>query len=258
VNTDRITGGAEQPRDPECFEEWLSLKLQEQPERQDEIGRVARWVLERTKPGHPLRWIPEPILLARNGHAYDVPAHYERHLRYVADQPEESVETFFRVFDIYLKNESVAYDRMVEEIGRKLDGNFGGGGNGDDGHTTTGGAEPERFRKMDDSWEGWNRFFYELKGPEELGYELDEDGYPVERIWRRCRGKLAGYAGVEASARPPPLTAYVHVRGFTLRLLAAIVRVLLHMIQYPWASWYEHIGLTQGGRTRDEPQRSKD
>jgi hypothetical protein len=172
MTTEHRSGG-EKPRDPECFEEWLLERLQEQPDRQDEIGRVASWVLVRMKPGHPLRWIPEPVLLARNGHAYDVPAHYERHLRYVADQPKESVETFFRVYDLYLRDESVAYDRMVERVGRKLDRTFGGGGNGDD-RGTTGGGEP------DDSWESWNRFFYELHGPEVLGYELDEDGYPVD------------------------------------------------------------------------------
>src|SRR5215212_6045781 len=133
MNTQNIGNEETQPRGPSCFEEWLHMRLQEQPDREDEIGQVARWVLERIKPGHPLRWITEPILLARNGHAYDVPAHYERHLRYVADQPEESVETFFRVYDIYLKDESAAYDRMVEEVGRRLDHEFGGGGSGDDG-----------------------------------------------------------------------------------------------------------------------------
>ena len=157
------------------------MRLKKQPDREDEIGRVARWVLERMKPGHPLRWIPEPVLLARHGHAYDVPAHYERHLRYVADQPKESVETFFRAYDLYLKDESVAYDRMVEEVGRKLDRNFGGGGNdGGDKPPTTNGAEPNKFPEKDYSWESWTRFFYELKGPEELGYEVDEDGYPID------------------------------------------------------------------------------
>ena len=180
MNTDKTTGGAEQPRDPECFEEWLYLKLQEQPERQDEIGRVARWVLERMKPGHPLRWIPEPVLLARNGHAYDVPAHYERHLRYVVDQPEESVEMFFRVYDVYLAEESVAYDRMVEEAGRKLDRTFGGGGNGGRGGSPAGAEDADDKPEKDYSWESWNRFFYELHGPEVLGYELDEDGYPID------------------------------------------------------------------------------
>ena len=184
MNTENTTGGAEQPLEPRCFEEWLLFRLREEPDREDEIGRVARWILEQMKPGHPLRWIPEPVLLARNGHAYDVPAHYERHLRYVADQPEESVAIFFRVHDLYLNDENVAYDRMVEEVGRKLDRTFGGGGSGDDGGATTGGAEP------DDSWESWNRFFYELKGPEELGYELDEDGYPIEgEPWGGVEGR---------------------------------------------------------------------
>jgi hypothetical protein len=190
MNTEKTTGGAEQPRDPRCFEEWLHMRLKEQPDREDETGRVARWVLERMKPGHPSPWVSEPVLLARYGHAYDVPAHYERHLRHVANQPTDSVETFFRVYDLYLKDESAAYDRMVEEVGRKLDRTFAGGGDGDDGGTKTGGAEPNKFPEKDYSWENWTRFFYELHGPEVLGYEVDEDGYPIDgEPWDGVEGR---------------------------------------------------------------------
>ncbi|MDQ3865126.1 MAG: hypothetical protein M3317_16820 [Actinomycetota bacterium] len=111
-----------------------------------------------------------------------MPAHYERYLRYVADQPEESIEKFFRVYDLYLKDDSAAYDRMVEERGRMLVGEFGGGGNrnGNGGTPTTGGDEAEDGSEESSSWESWNRFFHELYGPEMLGYDLDEDDYPID------------------------------------------------------------------------------
>ena len=178
MNTEKTTGGAEKPRDPNCFEEWLHMRLREQPDRQDEVGRVARWVLKRMKPGHPARWTPEDILLARHGHAYDVPAHYWRYLRHVATLTEESIDLFFHVFDRYLADDSAEYDRKIEEVGKKLGRTFGGGGNGDDGGTTT--DEPEDDHDSSCSWESWNRFFFELYGQEGLGYDLDEDDHPKE------------------------------------------------------------------------------
>ena len=159
-----------QPRDPSCFEEWLF----ERRKRQDEVGRVAGWVISRMKPEHPARWTPEPILLERHGHACDVPLRYERYLRHVANLSEDSTETFFRVYDLYLKDESATYDRMVQERGRELgaefvEGSRGGSGGDDDGGTSMGADEPEGGSGASYSWESWNRFFYELHGREGLG-----------------------------------------------------------------------------------------
>jgi hypothetical protein len=172
-NNEWATGKEAQPRDPGCFEEWLF----ERRNSEDEVGRVARWVVDRMKPDHPARWTPEPVLLARHGHAYDVPARYEDYLRHVANEPDESIETFFRVYDLYLKDARADYDQMVEERSRKLGEELGGEGddNGGKGTAAPSGDDPrESF-----SWESWARFFYELHGPEQVGYELDEDGWPV-------------------------------------------------------------------------------
>jgi hypothetical protein len=179
-------GGGTQLRDPDCFEEWLLGKLLEQRDRNDEVGRVARWVLRENREG---RWAPGTILLARHGHAYDVPAHYERVLRHADNFPEEAVQAFFRVYDLYLKDDGAEYDRMVEERGRGLDEEFaeagngcgGSGGNGDGGGGTTTGAEgADDDSEKTYSWESWTRFFYELHGREGLGYDVDEAGYPID------------------------------------------------------------------------------
>jgi len=181
MTTEQPTG-KKQPRDPDCFEQWLCERLRERPDRQDEVGRVARWVLRENREG---RWAPGTILLARHGHAYDVPGHYERLVRDVANQSEESIETFFRVYDMYLQDESAAYDRMVEERGRDLcdelkEEHSGGDRKNSDGDGISMGAEgadgePEKPY----SWESWNRFFNRALGPEQIGYEVDEDGWPI-------------------------------------------------------------------------------
>ncbi len=57
-NTD---AGQTKPRDPDCFEQWLCERMLERRDRQDEVGRVARWVLRENKEG---RWAPGTILLA--------------------------------------------------------------------------------------------------------------------------------------------------------------------------------------------------
>ena len=180
MTTERTTGGVEQPRDPDCFEEWLCDRLRERCDRQDDVGRVARWVLRENREG---RWAPGPVLLARHGHAYDVPAHYGRVLRHCEGWPENFIEAFFRVYDLYLKDDGADYDQMVEERGRKLDEEFedgrSGGSCGDGGDTPTGPDEPESGADKPYSWESWNRFFYDLHGSEQLGYELDEDDHPV-------------------------------------------------------------------------------
>jgi hypothetical protein len=177
---EQTTGGGTQARDPDCFEEWLLVKLLERRDRQNEVGRVARWVLRENKEG---RWAPGIILLSRHGHAYDVPAHYERVLRHAENFPEEAVQAFFRVYDLYLRDDSAEYDRMVEERGRGLDEEFAGTGNGGGG-STTGTEDAEGADEAPEkgySQESWNRFFYEIHGAEQLGYELDEDGYPIDK-----------------------------------------------------------------------------
>jgi hypothetical protein len=190
MTTEQTTGGEKQPRNPDCFEQWLCERMQERPDRQDEVGRVARWVLRENREG---RWPPGTILLARHGHAYDVPAHYERILRHVANFSEEAVQAFFRVYDLYLADDGAEYDRMVEERGRGLDEEStepenGCGGSGDDGGggvgTATGaeGADADGEERF--SWELWTRFFYELHGREGLGYDVDEDGWPIDEEYR--------------------------------------------------------------------------
>ncbi len=169
MHTEKATGGEAQPRDPGCFEEWLF----ERRDRQDEVGRVARWVLARMKPDHPARWTPEPVLLARHGHAYDVPSHYEHYVRHVANQPEESVATFLHVYDLYLNDARADYDRMVEERSRKIGGESGG-----EGDATS--RDDEKGPTEGYDWLSWNLFFYRALGPEQTGYEVDEDGWPVE------------------------------------------------------------------------------
>ena len=181
MTTARTTGGAKPPRDPDCFEQWLCERLREQPDRQDEVGRVARWVLRENKEG---RWAPGTILLARHGHAYDVPAHYGRVLRHAGNLPEETIEVFFRVYDLYLKDDGAEYDRMVEERGRGLDEEFigqsndnGEGGNGDGGDGTSTGADAP---VSESDWLSENLFFNHALGSEQTGYEVDEDGWPLE------------------------------------------------------------------------------
>ena len=171
MSAEKATGGEAQPRDPSCFEEWLY----ERRDRQDDVGQVARWVLDRMKPGHPARWTPEPVLLARHGHAYDVPSHYERVLMHCENWSDESVKTFFRVYDLYLDDARAEYDRMVEERSRKLGAEPAEGDSGEHGAAAASGDGPgEPY-----SWESSARFYYELHGPEVVGYELDEDGWPV-------------------------------------------------------------------------------
>lgn len=179
MSTKNTSNGETRPRDPDCFEEWLGERLRERPDRRDEVGRVARWVLRENREG---RWAPGTVLLARYGHAYDVPAHYGRVLRHAANQPEESVETFFRVHDLYLEDEGSAYDRLVEGCGRRLDACFGRGNNGGSGRedAAPGEADPEGGAGERYSWESWSRFYDGLHGPEQNGYELDEDDYPVD------------------------------------------------------------------------------
>ena len=123
MNTEETTGGEKQPRDPDCFEQWLCERMLERRDRRDEVGRVARWVLRENREG---RWAPGPILLARHGHAYDVPAHYERVLRHAENLPDEAVEAFFRVYDLYLADDGAEYDRMAKERGRGGDEEFSG------------------------------------------------------------------------------------------------------------------------------------
>ena len=184
MTIENINGREDQPRDPDCFEQWLCERMLERRDRQDEVGRVARWVLRENREG---RWAPGTILLARHGHAYDIPAHYERVLRHAENFPEEAVQAFFRVYDLYLADDGADFDRMVEERGRGLDEEFaepengcgGSGGNGAWGGGTATGAEGVGEEPF--SWESWSRFFYELHGREGLGYELDEDGYPSDR-----------------------------------------------------------------------------
>lgn len=182
MDTEKNTSGEKQPREPSCFEEWLFGRRK----GQDEVGSVARWVLGRMKPGHPARWTPEPVLLARHGHAYDVPLRYEVYLRHAANQSEDAIEAFFRVYDLYLKDDGAAYDRMVEERGRELGAELeegcsgGGGGTGDSGGTTTGAEDADEGSEGLDEWLSWNRFFNRALGPEQIGYDVDEDGWPIE------------------------------------------------------------------------------
>jgi hypothetical protein len=192
MTTEQTKNAGEQPRDPECFEEWLVVRLREQPDREDEICRAARWVLGRMNPGHPARWTPEPILLARHGHTCDVPAHYENHLRHAANLSEEFIEMFFRVYDLYLREDSADHDQMVGERSRKAGEVSGGAGNGNDkgGAATASGDKPENGPQTSYSWESWTRFFHELHGSEQLGYEIDEDGYPVDdEPWGGVEGR---------------------------------------------------------------------
>jgi hypothetical protein len=190
MTTEQTTSGDTQPRDPDCFEQWLCERMLERRDRNDEVGRVARWVLRENREG---RWAPGTILLARYGHAYAVPAHYERVLRDVKNLPEEDVQAFFRVYDLYLKDDGAEYDRMVEERGWELDeefartGNAGGGGGdngGGGGGTATGAEGADADGGEPFSWESWNRFFYRALGPEQTGYELDEDGRPIDEEYR--------------------------------------------------------------------------
>ena len=186
MTTERTTGGEKQPRDPDCFEEWLCDRLLERRDRQDEVGPVARWVLRENREG---RWAPGTILLARHGHAYDVPAHYERILRHCEGWPENSIEAFFRVYDLYLADDGAEYDRMVEERGQELDAEFesevggadGEGGNGSGGCTTVGADAADEAPEKGYSEESWNLFFYRALGPEQTGFEVDEDGYPIDK-----------------------------------------------------------------------------
>ena len=187
MDTEKTKGGVEQPPDPDCFEQWLCERMLERRDRQDEVGRVARWVLRENREG---RWAPGAILLARHGHAYDVPAHYERVLRHAENLPDEAVEMFFRVYDQYLADDGADYDRMVKERGRGLDAEFGAeaaggggqGGNGDGGDGTSTGADAaDEAPEKGYSEESWNLFFYRALGPEQTGFEVDEDGYPVDK-----------------------------------------------------------------------------
>jgi hypothetical protein len=181
-----MSGREKQPRDPDCFEQWLCERMLERRDRQDEVGRVARFVLRENREG---RWAPGTILLARYGHAYNVPAHYERVLRHVANFSEKAVQAFFRVYDLYLADDGAEYDRMVEERRRGLDeefaeaGNAGGGsgGNGGGGGGIATGAEgADDDSEKGYSQESWTRFYYDLHGREGLGYDVDEDGYPID------------------------------------------------------------------------------
>ena len=165
---------AKAPEEPTCFEEWLTHRT----DRDDETGRVARWVLDKAETGG---WTPTPVLFARHGHTYDDLAHMERYLRYDADLSDEQVAIFMKVYERYLEDALAGYDQMVEERSQELGDEFGGGGsgNGGGGNAATGGGGPGGPDGLE-NWLSWSRFFYELKGRENLGYDIDEDGWPVE------------------------------------------------------------------------------
>ncbi len=169
MNAEKTTGGVEQPRDPGWFEDWLL----ERRDRQDEVGRVARFVL---RENHEGRWAPEDVLLARHGHTYDAIDHYERILRHRENWSEGDIETLRKVYDLYQKDGYSEYDRMVEERSQKIGKESGGEGDGNgESTTTTAGEGPTKTF----SSQSWERFYYDLLGPEQVGYELDEDGHPI-------------------------------------------------------------------------------
>lgn len=169
MNAEKTASGDTHPHDPGWFEDWLL----ERRDRQDEVGRVACWVLRENRES---RWAPEDVLLTRHGHTYDVLAHYERILKHCGNWSEEDIETFFEVYDLYLKDACAEYDRMVEERSQKLAAEFRARrkDSGESTTTTAGEGPTKTF-----SSQSWERFYYDLLGPEQVGYELDEDGYPI-------------------------------------------------------------------------------
>lgn len=98
-------------REAGCFESWL----QEQLDRKDATGRVARWVTEQITMG---QWQSEHRLLRRFGHTCNTLEHHERRLKR-RGLSEESVETFFGVYDEYLADAMKGYDQKIRNIERE-------------------------------------------------------------------------------------------------------------------------------------------